>query len=1289
MKKRTEKNTAKRKGIFNKLGMTYIELICALALLSLIVVMFTPMLLSSYEQLYNAGEKISEIYDDKKKIEEGLARRDSALSVNFSMNLMGVNADILFENINVMGRKIVSESETVFETVFGQLRPSLTLISPSHVNDDSTSHEILIQTRGLEFTEVKDGKFSDNYDINPKNANRKLPEKTIFIEVVIPDKTKGGGGNLDSGESASTEELAVYNGEGGYCAVDVITATTNTTSSSTGLGSSSVSNLTDDGKLFLKISNSKLDFTYSPLKLNVYYVNTRGKTRLISEYIYIDPPTIMMAGETTESDYYTSAGVKEITDEKTSDATDDPERISKYVLQTEARKMRTNNSNYLTQQSAIRKNSTGSPSALGVEINSIRWIDNDETAGLAPYYVMTGSDGMIYRMYNYTSDSTNIYKYSQATAMKNAATSYYGGTTYGYIDKIYNISNGARIYPSLWSGDFSHVFEYTSAEKRVAYGESANNDCDETWVTSEKRQGKKGDDQLFNVFSPQVEYAYCYNGSGTNHEFRYKNARPISYILTEKGWPLRLFGVINDDKKDGYEDLVALWDLDNTTEAYRDSHLFDDSSEVLAFRYPSANSDMQNDYVYGAIRIKAIASYDMSGLSDLVNYWNTDEDDESPIYESKLGTVRRQHNPKGGTDDKLNGDGSEINVTDVIYIPSTDDGTTGSTFYVGNVHAYANILQTNKIESGAANHRTKHTEWVGPWYARRHVDPIEEADMVGRYYRNAGDGVDNTHLAGNGSSYPKGAVTDYIVASNNSTDGTYVCKFNDNDYARGYDSERQSQFTDVIMPYINSVTNEDYTATYVQDGRTLENRTAFFLPTIRSSPQWEYIYLEDVRFTFGYASNRERVYTYITYDGETGTEFIRSFERLYWRSHYGQDLAKDANLQKAFYGDLLEKHSQNRAVSNGSGGLQKNQAHLNAVSNDYYNVWFPGEMYNLSKIATKDGVTVAVGYAVVGSTYQYVHSAEDTSVTSTGLGGIYNDGVLSAMIEGQDSAFVNLLYYKDNISFDKSSLYTEDPKNKDSLKLAQYAEYGEYGMHTRDSINFTAVDIFVEDIPSNTGSTTLNYWAIYGDNKGRVFKSLVATGTATSTGSGDPDDENSSVVVTKNIQLVNYISDNIVLDSASASRSTIANMIEINIGGETGTLDHYFSRISSIEAKDDMIIITGENKAVSGTTTYEAIVVGIRNADGTWTWKKLQNDTFTGNITDAAILNGYYYFIGNDPSAKKPFIGAVSLDALKTASVKLTASKEAGKSDSKNEVIWAYVSNSDIKLNTIAGRATS
>ena len=176
-------------------------------------------------------------------------------------------------------------------------------------------------------------------------------------------------------------------------------------------------------------------------------------------------------------------------------------------------------------------------------------------------------------------------------------------------------------------------------------------------------------------------------------------------------------------------------------------------------------------------------------------------------------------------------------------------------------------------------------------------------------------------------------------------------------------------------------------------------------------------------------------------------------------------------------------------------------------------------------------------------------------------------------------------------------------------------------MHTRDSINFTAVDIFVKDIPSNTGSTTLNYWAIYGDNKGRVFKSLVATGTATSTGSGDPDDENSSVVVTKNIQLVNYISDNIVLDSASASRSTIANMIEINIGGETGTLDHYFSRISSIEAKDDMIIITGENKTVSGTTTYEAIVVGIRNADGTWTWKKLQNDTFTGNITDAAILN--------------------------------------------------------------------
>ena len=82
----------------------------------------------------------------------------------------------------------------------------------------------------------------------------------------------------------------------------------------------------------MTISNDKLDFTYSPLKIQVYYVDTRGKTRTVCEYIYIDPPTLMFAGETKEADYYTSAGVKTISEE-TIDATGEIIKVPKYTKQ--------------------------------------------------------------------------------------------------------------------------------------------------------------------------------------------------------------------------------------------------------------------------------------------------------------------------------------------------------------------------------------------------------------------------------------------------------------------------------------------------------------------------------------------------------------------------------------------------------------------------------------------------------------------------------------------------------------------------------------------------------------------------------------------------------------------------------------------------------------------------------------------------------------------------------------------------------------------------------------------
>lgn len=1278
MKKRISKNKKKNR-ILNKLGMTYVELLCALSLLSLIVVMFTPMLLSSYETLYKAGERTEEVYDSKEYLEQGLARRDSDLGISLNMNLK-VSAEVLFENINVIGRKIVSTAQQSFETVFGQIRPSLKLISPAHVNDDSTSHEILIQTKGLEFNKIASGKFP--YTIDSKTGKSALPAGTIHIEVVIPDKTKGGGGNNNSGNSGATYEDAVYSGTAGYCDVKIVDRDGNDFTPDQN-GVIGFNNESDEGRIGMIISNDKLDFTYSPLKIQVYYVDTRGKTRTVCEYIYIDPATLMFAGETNEADYYTSAGVQEISEEKRDPSTGDIVKTSKYVLESMPRIMRTANSVYLTQNSGTEPSiKVGSPSKLGVEIKNIRWIANDETQGLNPYYVMTGTGGTIYRMYNYTSDSTSIYEYSTGHGYKDSSTAYYGGASHNYIDQIYDISTGHRIYPSLWSGDFSHVFEYTSAKQNVAYGPSVNNkDGDGTWLTSDGYKGLKGADK-FNVFGLRAQYSYYYNGDSSGHDYNFKNTRPISYIITERGWPLRLFGVVGPlanlfSDPDQYTDFVAIWDTANYTENDGDDlkGAYENATQVHAFHYQASDDkDVQNDYTYSAIRIKSLASYDMTGLTSAqADYLGRGNDYDNPYSMVKINTVAR--GVEQGDGDRIGGQSTNITITDAIYIPSTSS-TAGSTFYVGFTNAIANVLQNDKIDYsyGCKNNKENY---------------IDDKTNRGRYYVNYHTKGVLGLFGANRNSYPKGSVTDYLIYGNIDGEGVYIGKHSETKANQRIDQDTMKGALSGMSTYINkwyeNGIDQDF-HNIVLDGSTLANRTSFFLPN--HDGNWYYMFIPKTNFTMGYTSNRERVYANITYDGTT--EFMRAAERLYWRSHYGQD-AYGAGSQGAYYGDTLAVHQQTRAVHNSNGTFNANAAYLNSVENDYYNVWFPGEMYNLTNVASKDGVTVAVGYAVAGSAYQYAHgTSNSTDLTSTALGGIYNDGVLSAMVEGQDSAFVNLLYYKDNESFDSSSLWMEKDEKGNAVKkgYSQYSNYTStnYGMHSRDSIQFTAVDIFVEERELSDTKNQLNYWAVYGDNKGRAYLSLVATGMATGSGTGDPDDENSDYHVDKDIQLVTYISDKVSTDGAMpiADETLVSNMIEIQAGDHTGmyTLDVAFSRIISIEAKDDLVIITGQKAPGMG----EIIVVG-ECKDGVWSWKWVQNGNFTGEITDAVIANGYYYFVGYE-GAGKSFLGAISLDRLKKIGNGLTldTADNEGYSYDKNEVMWVYTSE-NAKMNTIAGRA--
>ena len=164
-----------------------------------------------------------------------------------------------------------------------------------------------------------------------------------------------------------------------------------------------------------------------------------------------------------------------------------------------------------------------------------------------------------------------------------------------------------------------------------------------------------------------------------------------------------------------------------------------------------------------------------------------------------------------------------------------------------------------------------------------------------------------------------------------------------------------------------------------------------------------------------------------------------------------------------------------------------------------------------------------------------------------------------------------------------------------------------------------------------------------------------------------------------------------------------SGMEEIKVNGES--LNYYFKNIGTIDATDDMVIVTGEK---SDKVPHEYIVVGVKVEKVTtntstgekestweWQWKAVRNGTFTDKITDATIVGGYYYIVGNYAGQEKGWLAGVSIDTLKdlATSTKINDSQRviisAGNGGSSSyestELLWC---DTDIKLYAIAGRDT-
>ncbi len=1178
--------TCVKKLLKNKRGMTLVEILVAITILMLVIVFTTPVMLSSYEGLYTAGEYTKETYDAKSEIEDQLATRNS---INI-LEAFQVNFEGLGQVAAVNGKRAVSSLYSSLETVFTGGKAYVTIISSKTINDDKYENQISLQTTNVI--------FKDKFDIcfnSPSLVQNK--KYAVDVSVYIPKKYRDDGTPNDSLETIYSSQKMATIDQGGAERTKVIANPAT-------------------GRIVICVRD--LSFTSSPAKIVVTYRDENDRVRTASCYLTIKTPTIMLAGSTNYASYYTTAGVEEI---KNVDGS-----VTQQLL-VAARTMDTTGT----------ANTKQIPT--GTVFKSVNWVteQNALTGDFVSsvyepnYYVLTGTNGAIYRTYTFSD-----YNVGSGAILGKVDLPVTSGDQNGFINKYHTLiaqnakdviglrgtpytlddPQGTIVFPAVWGGDFSHIFAYSGYNKSAGY---LGNDA---WYTQTAQNSGVGQEGYYSNF---VNFQYYYNGYGFNHSYTTQNSKKLSYILTELPYSLRVGGFMEDcgDFDMGHNRIwerPVKWKDDGT--AYTSAKEVKNTSKLgEGYWYMNAPGTFDENVIRCAI-VKDDASdwdYDERYLNEIPTYWANNHwlgDNQGRWGDSTWAQLRLKgittvspnflYEQRGNSSEQISSykfvynttaNQPKIAVTDAVYIPGE------GMFYLGTVATYAVVNQLDSVSTD--------------------VD-------YGKSIRNDGGNND-------------GGITTYYIMGNEEGTETTIHKYSSSMWGRDESDSAPSNLT-----VFKDKSVSDATPIKVNSDESRE----FFV--CRSYGGQKTQVFDDLYFTMGFTSNREMVYSKIVYGkNESGAvvEAMKSYEPLYFLSHY--DDVTESHFANCYMNDYASTKSSvvdednPNASSNGYGG-NVTGGYFNVMDNDYYNVWFPGEMYNLTNVATKDGVSVAVGYAVSGSTYTWMNPNQTTN-SSTALGSVYNDGVLAAIRLGADTSFKNLLYFKDQSGyrskgveegFDDLSLADGTVTDFAGAKsyrnvLAGGSADWNYGTHARASVQFTDVDISIEYIKSGSDEVA-TYYAYYADSRGRLYKSKVATKTT-------PLNATAKAVP----QMVSYISDRSTPDSAPSY------MQEIKINNQS--LGTWFDKITTVRCTGDYIVVGGHAKKNSGT--FYLVVGKIQqSADQTSnsvTWKLTRiNGAEAYQLEDALMMEGYLYLTGvsvANPNAHKGFLCAMSLDAVNRA----------------------------------------
>ncbi len=236
----------------SKSGLTYVEILVALVVLSIIVVTFSPMLMMAYQTVFKAGEYNVSTYYSKTLMEQELSMRTSDEDPIEGFIVRFKN---MADNISTNGKRILGTLPGL-ETLFSGGVVKVT-VDNSEFYDDTSIQSVLLRVVGMKIK--GDG---SNFVQGDKAQNGKLVYK---IESLI---TKEGGKN----KSFNASVFGVK-----------------------------------DNKVTVFIQG--VSVCDSPLQISLLYFNDDGVEQAARAYMYIQPSSIMAVGKTDgKTEYFTTAG---------------------------------------------------------------------------------------------------------------------------------------------------------------------------------------------------------------------------------------------------------------------------------------------------------------------------------------------------------------------------------------------------------------------------------------------------------------------------------------------------------------------------------------------------------------------------------------------------------------------------------------------------------------------------------------------------------------------------------------------------------------------------------------------------------------------------------------------------------------------------------------------------------------------------------------------------------------------------------------------------------------------